>query len=150
MRSLTIYDTHTTYTTPHTSHPQIADVKDKLRTHIGTHAEHQRLILKHDGNVIGELKDDTKMLGYYSVVSGNEIHVIDTDPFSMSRGGGLTDVSLIEKYRMDDEVCTLITVILPLYIPYYNAYIPAHPRQRLLPTPGVREARQHDERVHTR
>lgn len=42
------------------------------------------------------------MLGYYSVTSGMEIHVIDTNPFSLSRGGGLTDVTLVEKYRMDD------------------------------------------------
>lgn len=50
------------------------------------------------------MSDNSKMLGFYSVVSGNEIHVIDTDPFSLSRGGGLTDTSLIEKYRMEDEV----------------------------------------------
>lgn len=43
------------------------------------------------------------MLGFYSVVSGQEIHIIDTDPFSLSRGGGLTDVSLVEKVRMTDE-----------------------------------------------
>ena len=43
------------------------------------------------------------MLGFYSVTSGMEIHVIDTDPFSLSRGGGLTDVSLVEKFRMSDE-----------------------------------------------
>lgn len=50
------------------------------------------------------MSDNSKMLGFYSVVSGNEIHVIDTDPFSLSRGGGLTDVSLIEKYKMPEEV----------------------------------------------
>lgn len=50
------------------------------------------------------MSDDNKMLGFYSVVSGNEIHIIDTDPFSLSRGGGLTDVSLIEKYKMSEEV----------------------------------------------
>lgn len=44
------------------------------------------------------------MLGFYSVESGMEIHVIDTDPYSLSRGGGLTDTSLIEKYKMSDEV----------------------------------------------
>lgn len=43
------------------------------------------------------------MLGFYSVESGMEIHIIDTDPFSLSRGGGLTDTSLIEKYKMSDE-----------------------------------------------
>ena len=50
-----------------------------------------------------ELSDDSKMLGYYSVTSGMEIYVIDLDPFSLSRGGGLTDTSLIEKYKMTDE-----------------------------------------------
>lgn len=43
------------------------------------------------------------MLGFYSVESGMEIHVIDTDPFSLSRGGGLTDTSLVEKYKISDE-----------------------------------------------
>eukprot|EP00286_Rhodomonas_abbreviata_P003030 CAMPEP_0181345432 /NCGR_PEP_ID=MMETSP1101-20121128/32746_1 /TAXON_ID=46948 /ORGANISM="Rhodomonas abbreviata, Strain Caron Lab Isolate" /LENGTH=125 /DNA_ID=CAMNT_0023457387 /DNA_START=57 /DNA_END=430 /DNA_ORIENTATION=- len=84
-------------------HMTIAQVKDKFRTHIGTHAEHQRLVLKNAGQLVCEMSDDSKMLGFYSVVSGMEIHVIDTDPFSLSRGGGLTDVSLVEKYRMDDE-----------------------------------------------
>ena len=53
--------------------------------------------------MVCEMSDDTRMLGFYSVESGNEIHCIDTDPFSMSRGGGLSDVSLVEKYRMDEE-----------------------------------------------
>jgi tubulin-specific chaperone B len=83
---------------------QIADVKEKFRTHIGTSVDHQRLILKSDGVTIREMGDNSKMLGFYSVVSGMEIHVIDTDPFSLSRGGGLTDVSLIQKYKMEDEV----------------------------------------------
>eukprot|EP01041_Mallomonas_annulata_P005015 gene5015-10037_t len=84
-------------------HLTISDVKDKLRTHLGTPPEHQRLVLKRDGLVIGELNDDRKMLGFYSVVSGMEIHVIDTDPFSLSRNGGLTDTTLIEKYKISEE-----------------------------------------------
>jgi tubulin-folding cofactor B len=60
--------------------------------------------LKSDGVPICEMSDNSRKLGFYSVVSGNEIHVIDTDPFSLSRGGGLTDTSLIEKYKMADEV----------------------------------------------
>jgi len=84
-------------------HMTIADVKEKFRTHIGTGVAHQRLILKRNGEMVCEMSDDSRMLGFYSVESGNEIHVIDTDPFSMSRGGGLTDTSLIEKYKMDDE-----------------------------------------------
>jgi tubulin-folding cofactor B len=43
------------------------------------------------------------MLGFYSVESGMEIHVIDTDPFSLSRNGGLTNTALVEKYKMTDD-----------------------------------------------
>jgi hypothetical protein len=67
-------------------HTTIEDVKEKLRTHIGTPVQYQRLILKHNGTVITELYDNTKMLGYYSVESGMEIHIIDTDPYSLSKG----------------------------------------------------------------
>jgi len=84
-------------------HTKIYDVKDKLRTHIGTPPEYQRLILKQNGSPVCEMNDNTKMLGFYSVVSGMEIHIIDNDPFSLSRGGGLTDTSLIEKYKISDE-----------------------------------------------
>ena len=60
-------------------------------------------MLRDQGHDICELADNTKMLGYYSVTSGMDIHIIDTDPFSLSRGGGLTDVSLVPKYRMSDD-----------------------------------------------
>jgi len=46
---------------------------------------------------IANMDDDRKMLGYYSPESGMEIHIVDTDPFSMSRGGGLEDESQVEK-----------------------------------------------------
>jgi tubulin-folding cofactor B len=82
---------------------QILGVKERLHKHVGTPAEHQRLILKRSGSPIAELSDNTRMLGFYSPLSGDEIHIIDTDPFSLSRGGGLTDVSLVQKYRMTDE-----------------------------------------------
>lgn len=71
--------------------------------HIGTPPDYQQLILKEHGHVICEMRDNTKMLGFYSVKSGMEIHIIDNDPYSLSRGGGLTDVSLVEKYKMSDE-----------------------------------------------
>jgi tubulin-folding cofactor B len=37
------------------------------------------------------------------VQNGNEIHVVDTDPHSLSRDGGLDDLSQVQKYRMSDE-----------------------------------------------
>ena len=84
-------------------HMTVERVKERLKLHIGTPVDHQRIILKDSGRVVCELTDNSKMLGFYSVVSGNELHVIDTDPFSLSRGGGLTDVTLVEKYRMTEE-----------------------------------------------
>jgi hypothetical protein len=42
-----------------------------------------------------EMPDDDRPLGFYGVRSGMEIHVIDTDPFSLARGGGLDDVSQV-------------------------------------------------------
>jgi len=84
-------------------HTTIEGVKERLHKHIGTPAMHQRLIHKIEGRVVQEMSDNSRMLGFYSVESGHEIHIIDTDPFSLSRGGGLTDVSLVEKYRMSDE-----------------------------------------------
>jgi Ubiquitin-like domain len=68
---------------------------------------------------IAKLNDDSKMLGFYGVESGMEIHVVDADPFSMSRGGGLEDVSLVKKYRMSEEdydnVCNLTVHILYMF-----------------------------------
>lgn len=71
--------------------------------HIGTPPEYQRLVLKRNGSMMCDMPDESKMLGYYSVVSGDEIHIIDSDPYSLSRNGGLTDVSLVEKYKISDE-----------------------------------------------
>lgn len=84
-------------------HSSIEAVKEKLRAHIGTPVDYQRLILRSNGEYICEMDDNSRMLGFYSVQSGYEIHVIDTDPFSLSKGGGLTDTSLIQKYTMSEE-----------------------------------------------
>ena len=69
-------------------HMTVEKVKERFKLHIGTPVDHQRLILKDNGRVIGELTDNSKMLGFYSVVSGNELHVIDTDPYPSSPFGG--------------------------------------------------------------
>lgn len=36
-------------------------------------------------------------------VTGLQVHVTDDDPFSLTRGGGLEDVSQVQKYRMSEE-----------------------------------------------
>ena len=62
------------------------------------------LQLRDGDQFVCKMTDDEKPLGYYGVTNGMEIHVVDTDPFSLSRNGGLDDVSQIEKYRMADDV----------------------------------------------
>jgi tubulin-folding cofactor B len=47
---------------------------------------------------------DGKKLGFYSVQHGMVLHIIDNDPFSISRHGGLEDVSLVPKFEMSDDV----------------------------------------------
>ncbi len=74
-----------------------------MRTHTGTPVEYQQLVLRSEGRDLCPMSDNNRMLGFYSVESGMEIHIVDNDPFSLSRNGGLTDTSLIEKYRMNDE-----------------------------------------------
>ena len=78
-------------------------MKEKFRTHIGTPVDYQQLLLKDQGHLVCELAENHRKLGFYSVQSGMEIHIIDNDPYSLSRNGGLSDVSLVEKYKMSDE-----------------------------------------------
>jgi tubulin-folding cofactor B len=84
-------------------HTRISEVKRKLFTHNGSSIEHMELHLRSGGRTLAVMLDDNRPLGYYGVQNGMEIHVVDTDPFSLSRAGGLDDVSKIEKYRMSEE-----------------------------------------------
>lgn len=81
----------------------VSDVKDKLYRHGGTPAKHQELYLRRGGGDTIFLMDASKTLGYYGTRNGMEIHIKDTDPHSISKHGGLEDVSQVEKYEMDDE-----------------------------------------------
>ena len=48
-----------------------------------------------------------------------EIFVKDTNPFSISAGGALENVDLVEKYEMCDEVL----LFLKLFITFWNVFI---------------------------
>eukprot|EP00440_Ansanella_granifera_P037162 gb/GFBE01040326.1/.p1 GENE.gb/GFBE01040326.1/~~gb/GFBE01040326.1/.p1 ORF type:complete len:288 (+),score=78.11 gb/GFBE01040326.1/:1-864(+) len=78
-------------------------VKEKLYFHGGTPAAHQELYLRRGGSDTIFLYDDSKTLGQYGARNGMEIHIKDTDPYSISAHGGLEDVSQVEKYVMADE-----------------------------------------------
>lgn len=84
-------------------HLTIADVRQKVYRHSGTKPDAMDLLVMNlDGSVRARLDDDRKMLGYYGVQNGMRLHVVDRDPFSLSKGGGLEDVSLVQKYEISD------------------------------------------------
>jgi len=84
-------------------HMTIADVKSKLVSHTGTSPSAMVLqLLDNNNNVIAWMNEDHRKLGFYSPVDGFVIHVIDTDPTSMSANGWLEDVSKVEKYNISD------------------------------------------------
>jgi tubulin-specific chaperone B len=85
-------------------HSTIAQVKTKLYTHNGTAISCMELHLRdEEGNTLCRMLDDDRMLGFYGCKSGYTIHVVDLDPTSLSRDGGLDDVSGVVKYRMSEE-----------------------------------------------
>jgi len=85
-------------------HLTVYDAKRKLYTHNGSAIGAMELhLLADDGRLLAKMLDDDRMLGFYGVANGMTIHVVDTDPFSLSRDGGLDDVSKVEKYRMSEE-----------------------------------------------
>ncbi|OQR80814.1 tubulin-specific chaperone B [Achlya hypogyna] len=83
-------------------HATIADVKEKIYRHCGTKPDYMTLILKNGASVVGILDDERRKLGYYPVQHGMTIHVQDNDPFSLAKGGGLDDVSLVKKYEISE------------------------------------------------
>lgn len=84
-------------------HLSIAEVRQKVYRHSGTKPDAMELLLMApDGSVRARLDDDRRMLGFYGVQSGMRLHVVDRDPFSLSKGGGLEDVSLVQKYEISD------------------------------------------------
>ncbi|KAJ1454633.1 CAP Gly-rich domain-containing protein [Pelagophyceae sp. CCMP2097] len=84
-------------------HQTVGEVKARLHLHHGTPLDMQRLTLRDGGVDLCALDDNEKMLGFYSVTSGMEIHVRDVDPHSISRGGALENTDLVEKFRMTEE-----------------------------------------------
>mmetsp|Transcript_16569 Transcript_16569/g.24893 ORF Transcript_16569/g.24893 Transcript_16569/m.24893 type:complete len:325 (+) Transcript_16569:31-1005(+) len=84
-------------------HTTVGALKERLYLHHGTPSASQRLVLR-DGDIdLCAMDDDSRKLGYYSVQNGQTIHVIDIDPHSISRAGGLENTDLIQKYRMSDQ-----------------------------------------------
>lgn len=81
----------------------VDDVKTKLYRHGGTPTSYQELYLRRGGSDTIFMMDDSRTLKYYGARNGMEIHIKDTDVHSISKHGGLEDVSQVEKYVMSDE-----------------------------------------------
>mmetsp|Transcript_14739 Transcript_14739/g.44518 ORF Transcript_14739/g.44518 Transcript_14739/m.44518 type:complete len:279 (+) Transcript_14739:360-1196(+) len=84
-------------------HITVEALKIKLTSHCGTAANSMELQLKDERGRLLATLDDGRMLGYYSPHDGCIIHIIDTDPHSLSANGWLEDVSKVQKYEMSDE-----------------------------------------------
>ncbi|KAF0686805.1 Aste57867_21402 [Aphanomyces stellatus] len=84
-------------------HSTLGEVKEKVYRHCGTKPDYMTLILKSGSTVVGVLDDERRKLGYYPVQHGMTLHVQDNDPFSLAKGGGLEDVSLIKKYEISED-----------------------------------------------
>lgn len=83
-------------------HITVGELRHKLHRHTGTRPDMMNMFLTSGGKTVAALLDDTKMLGFYPVAHGMTIHVVDNDPYSLARGGGLDDVSLVKKYEMSE------------------------------------------------
>lgn len=71
--------------------------KDKLYTTFGSNPDYMQLTLN------GVPMDNDGVLAQYNPKNRSVMHCIDTDPHSSAKGGGLEDVSQVEKYEMSDE-----------------------------------------------
>ena len=82
----------------------VLEIKEKLYRKGGSVINSMELFLR--GGSLGSsvlLDDDCKSLRYYGCKNGCEIHIKDSDPYSVSAGGALENLDLVEKYVMADD-----------------------------------------------
>merc|ERR1711907_458501 len=85
-------------------HMTILEVMEKLRRHTGSGVGHMMLQLYNQAQqLVCTLDDPDRKLGYYSPEDGYGIHIVDSNPHSLSAGGWLEDVSLVKKYEISEE-----------------------------------------------
>ena len=82
----------------------ILEIKEKLYRKGGSSVGSMELFLR-GGSVAPSvlMVDENKTLGYYGCKNGCEIHIKDNDPYSISAGGALENLNLVEKYIMPDS-----------------------------------------------
>ncbi|KII86074.1 hypothetical protein PLICRDRAFT_165750 [Plicaturopsis crispa FD-325 SS-3] len=86
-------------------HLTVGQLKAKLELITGIPVPNQAIALVNsetDAEVVADLSDDSKPLGFYSVRDWQVLQVTDTDP-SSTFTGQLTDVSQVDKFELTEE-----------------------------------------------
>lgn len=87
-------------------HDTVDELRRRIHQKSGTAPHFQHLQLKSGGAVYYEILpncETERLLGYYNLPHGANVHCIDINPHSSSAGGAYEDTSLVEKFRMTDE-----------------------------------------------
>ncbi|OIV90349.1 hypothetical protein TanjilG_21791 [Lupinus angustifolius] len=101
-------------------------VKDKLWKKCGTSVNSMHLELYDDArNKLADLSDNSKLLAFYSPLDGFRLHVVDLDPSSVTSGGWLEDISLVEKYKISDEAYNKLEGTFRKYKEKLSSQIPS-------------------------
>jgi len=81
----------------------VLELKEKLYRHCGSSIGLVDLYLRrHQGGTVF-LADERATLSYYGCDNGQTLHMVDNDPPSLSAGGALENVDLVQKYNMTDD-----------------------------------------------
>lgn len=104
----------------------VSDLKLKLFRKNGTLVDSMELFLR-NGSRGGTIfmAESSRTLEYYGGINGCEIHIRDTDPFSVSANGALENVDLVPKYVMPDDVYDKLPNTLRSHIREQRAKDPA-------------------------
>lgn len=87
-------------------HDTLATLRQRIHLKTGTLASFQHLQIKSGGNVIAEVPPDTPdmyKLGFFGLQHGMEVHCVDLDPHSGSKGGQYEDTSLVKKFVLSED-----------------------------------------------
>lgn len=88
-------------------HDTLETLRRRIHQKTGTSPGFQHLQIKSAGQLLQEIPpsiEDHYKLGYFGLEHhGLEVHCIDLNPHSGSKGGQYEDVSLVQKYKMTEE-----------------------------------------------
>jgi len=88
-------------------HDPLSTLRQRIHQKTGTAPGYQHLQIKTAGQIIQEIPpsvEDHYKLGYFGLEHhGLEVHCVDLNPHSGSKGGQYEDVSLVKKYKMTDD-----------------------------------------------